>query len=143
IIVVLTSRWPSSSWTVRMSWRSSSRCVANECRSVCGLARLATPTCRTASFRARLQDRLVQVMPAALAGEPVHIHPRGGEYPLPGPLPPGVRILSRQSARQEHGTDLLASQDDGQTLRTLRAHDALEPGQVQLEHVAVEKQEGA
>ena len=30
-MVVLTSRWPSSSWTVRMSAPLSRRCVANEC----------------------------------------------------------------------------------------------------------------
>ena len=33
-IVVLTSRCPSSSCTVRMSCPPSSRCVANECRRV-------------------------------------------------------------------------------------------------------------
>src|SRR5436853_4035860 len=47
-----------------------------------------------------LQDRLVQVMPASLAGEPVHIHPRGGEDPLPGPLPSGVRVFLREGVRQ-------------------------------------------
>jgi len=36
-MVVLTSRSPSSSWTVRISWPSSSRCVANEWRRVWGL----------------------------------------------------------------------------------------------------------
>src|SRR5438477_320316 len=30
----VTSACPSSSWTVRMSWPSSRRCVANECRRV-------------------------------------------------------------------------------------------------------------
>jgi integrase len=52
-IVVLTSRWPSSSWTVRISWPSSSRWVANECRKVWHVAGLAIPALRTASFTAR------------------------------------------------------------------------------------------
>ena len=34
--VVLTEAWPSSSWMVRRSAPPSSRCVAKECRSVCG-----------------------------------------------------------------------------------------------------------
>ena len=35
IIVVLTSAWPRSSWTVRMSYTpSSSKCAANECLNV-------------------------------------------------------------------------------------------------------------
>jgi hypothetical protein len=47
-IVVLTSECPSSSCTVRMSYPSSSRCVAKECRNVCGPARLVIPADRAA-----------------------------------------------------------------------------------------------
>ena len=36
-MVVATSLWPSSSCTMRMSVPASSRCVAKECRSVCGV----------------------------------------------------------------------------------------------------------
>jgi hypothetical protein len=47
-IVVLTSACPSSSCTVRMSYPSSSRCVANECRKVCGPTRFVMPPFRAA-----------------------------------------------------------------------------------------------
>jgi len=43
IIVVLTSACPSNSCTVRMSYPSSSRCVANEWRNVWQPTRLASP----------------------------------------------------------------------------------------------------
>jgi hypothetical protein len=38
---------------------------------------------------------------------------------------------------------LVAGEDDRQALRALRAHDAIEPGQVGLQHVPVQEQEGA
>jgi len=47
-----------------------------------------------------LQDRLVQVMPAEMASQPVAIEARGGEDPLPDPFPSGVRILSQERGRQ-------------------------------------------
>jgi hypothetical protein len=43
----------------------------------------------------------------------------------------------------EQGTDLIAGKDDGQPLRALGAHDAGEPGKVDLQHVAVQEPEGA
>ena len=36
-LVVLSRAWPSSSWIARRSAPRCSRCVANECRSACGL----------------------------------------------------------------------------------------------------------
>src|SRR5688500_13032596 len=39
-MVVETSRWPKSSWMVRMSWPRSSRCVAKERRKVWQVRRL-------------------------------------------------------------------------------------------------------
>ena len=48
VIVVRTSRCPSSSCTVRMSYPASSRCIAKQCRSVCGPTRLAIPAARAA-----------------------------------------------------------------------------------------------
>jgi hypothetical protein len=53
IIVVLTSGWPRSSWTVRMSYPLSSRCVWNECRSVWHPTRFTSPAFRPASVTAR------------------------------------------------------------------------------------------
>ena len=47
-IVVLRSACPNNSCTVRMSYPSSSRWVANECRNVCGPTRLVIPACRAA-----------------------------------------------------------------------------------------------
>ena len=43
----------------------------------------------------------------------------------------------------EHGADLVAAEDDGQPLGALGTHDAVEPGKVDLQHVAVQEQEGA
>ena len=69
---------------MRMSRPSSSRCVANECRSVCGVARFA--------------------MPAKLVCLAVAIEPRGREDPVPCPLPHSftsrVRILPREGRRE-------------------------------------------
>ena len=78
-----------------------------------------------------------------LVGGEVHVLDATLENPQAGAIEQAGHEPRRALELLEHGADLLASQDDGQTLRTLRAHDALEPGQVQLEHVAVEKQEGA
>jgi hypothetical protein len=41
-----------------------------------------------------LHDGLMEVMAAALAGLSIDVEPGGGEYPLPGPLAEGVRILA-------------------------------------------------
>lgn len=72
IIAVLTSRCPSNSCTVRMSYPSSSRWVANEWRKVW------------------------QVVAPPPAGRPVDVDPCRREDPLPSPLSAGARVLSYQ-----------------------------------------------
>lgn len=47
-----------------------------------------------------LQDRLVQVVLAPLAGDAIDVGPRSGEHPLPPPLPARVGILPRAGVRQ-------------------------------------------
>jgi hypothetical protein len=42
----------------------------------------------------------------------------------------------------EHSADRIADEDDWQTVGAFRAHDAGEPGQIDLEHVSVQEQEG-
>ena len=49
-----------------------------------------------------LQHGLVQVVPAALAGDAIHVEPGRRKHPLPHPLPPRVRVLARQRPRQFH-----------------------------------------
>src|SRR5688572_15031579 len=58
-----------------------------------------------------LQDGLVQVMAPMFAGLDVLVHSRRREYPLPGPVPPRVRILASQTVGQGHpaGTPLEVS----------------------------------
>jgi hypothetical protein len=52
VCVHQTSLYPNSSWTVRISYPSSSRWVAKECRNVCGLAGLVILAFSTASLTA-------------------------------------------------------------------------------------------
>src|SRR5437870_1259056 len=47
-----------------------------------------------------LQDRLVQVMTAALARSPVDIEPSSGKRPLPRPFPPCVRVFASEGPWQ-------------------------------------------
>ena len=49
-----------------------------------------------------LQHGLVQVVPAALAGDAIHVETGRGKHPLPRPLLPRVRVLARQRPRQFH-----------------------------------------
>ena len=78
-MVVLTSRCPSSSCTVRMSCPSSSRWVANEWRKVWQVACLDSgPPNRVPD--GALEHSLVQVVPA--------------------PLPSRVRVLAHERSRK-------------------------------------------
>jgi hypothetical protein len=43
----------------------------------------------------------------------------------------------------EHGAHLLAGEDDGQPRRPLGAYHAIQPGEIDLQHVAVQEQQGA
>ena len=47
-----------------------------------------------------LQDRLMQVMTATLARQPLHVGARGWEDPLPSPLPARVGIFAREGPRK-------------------------------------------
>ena len=58
IIVVLTSRCPRSSWTVRMSYPASRRWVAKACRKLWQLAGLGMLALRTAAYTARCKTSL-------------------------------------------------------------------------------------
>jgi hypothetical protein len=45
-----------------------------------------------------LEDRFVEMVAATLAGEPVHVQPRGREDSLPRPFAPGARVLPEEGA---------------------------------------------
>ncbi len=47
------------------------------------------------------------------------------------------------SSRCKHGPHLFTGQDHRQSLRPLRAHDVVQPGNVQIEHLLVEEQQRA
>jgi hypothetical protein len=57
-----------------------------------------------------------------------------------------VEQLADQAVRTvelgEHGTDLVAGQDDRQSVRALGAHDLLQPGEFNLKYLLVEEQQG-
>src|SRR5438477_7125892 len=99
-MVVLTSWWPKSSWTVRMSCPSSSRWVAKEWRKVWQLTRLAIPARRVATPDRALQNRFVQIMAATLAGLSLHVNAGGRKDPLRGPFAPRAGVLPRDGSRQ-------------------------------------------
>src|SRR3989304_3579146 len=134
-MVVLTSRCPSSSWTVRMSCPSSSRWVANEWRKVWHVACLAMPARRIASLTARW---------GTVSG-------RGGPGPRPGALGHAESRPVQEQCHQardpvelaEDGSNLFAGQDDGQPPGAFRVHDAVEPGDLLAEHLAVQEQQRA
>ena len=83
---------------VRMSRPSSSRCVANEWRRVCRALRDPSP--ERGVLDDLLENGLVQVMPAHLAGVAIAIEACGREDPLPEPVAPGARILAGERGRQ-------------------------------------------
>ena len=74
IIVVRMSEWPSNSCTLRISTHRSTKCVANECRSVCAVTRFSSPAAFPAaasaanlsSLRSRLRTPLRYVLRLAL-----------------------------------------------------------------------------
>src|SRR5215831_4039275 len=98
-MVVLTSPWPSISWTVRMSRSSSSKWVEGMAQRVTARA-LGDARVAHGVLDRSLHDRLVQVMSTALAGRPVDVESRGRKHPLPGPLAARVRILPCQRPRK-------------------------------------------
>lgn len=61
---------------------------------------LGDPGAKGRRLHRALQDGLVQVMPAALAGQTVDVDARGRERPLPGPLAARVGVLRAEGPRQ-------------------------------------------
>ena len=72
-----------------------------------------------------LEDGLVQMMPAELAGEAVAVETRGREDPLPGSFSTGVRVLPQQRRRQFHPATA-----PRQIVLVLGASDREMPGEV-------------
>src|SRR3989441_341340 len=83
-----------------MSCPSSRRCVANECRNVWHVAFLGKAGLEHSLSDGTLDDRLVQMMAAALTRGLVDVESRRRKHPLPGPFAPGVRVLPRERPRQ-------------------------------------------
>jgi len=61
----------------------------------------------------------------------------------PDPVEQGRHEPGRAAERPEDRADFFAREDDREALRALRAHDAVQPGDVDLEHLAVEEQQRA
>jgi hypothetical protein len=68
---------------VRMLYPSSSRWVAKGMSQGVGRGPLHDPGPPDRTFHHALENGLVQVLPAPLAGAPVHIEARCGDDPLP------------------------------------------------------------
>src|SRR6266545_6900268 len=62
--------------------------------------RLGNPGAADGIRHRALENGFVKVVTTALSGEAVHVHARGGEDPLPAPVPAGVRVLPRQCIGQ-------------------------------------------
>lgn len=97
-IVVLTSEWPRSSCTVPMSSPSSSRCVANACRNVCGPTRSVMPPWRAPGRQPSGQR--------TRGGENETVLPIGDpcrrerpEEEMPPPLSRRIRVLAVERER--------------------------------------------
>src|SRR2546422_3224424 len=82
-----------------MSRPSSSKCVTNEWRSVCGPA-LRDARVPDGVLDGALQDGFVQMMSAPLAGEPLHVHAGRREDPVPHPLSPRIRVFPSERRRK-------------------------------------------
>jgi hypothetical protein len=98
-MVVLTSRWPRSSWTVRIV-----SVVLEEVGGERMTERVRRGALRDTGALDCLLDRalqhgLVEVMPAALSSLSIDVYPGGREHPLSGPLPPRVGVLAGKSPR--------------------------------------------
>lgn len=65
------------------------------------------------------------------------------EHPQPRPVQQASHEVRHALESLEHGADLIAREDDGQPRGALGAHDAIEPWQGDVQHVAVEEEEGA
>ena len=65
------------------------------------------------------------------------------EHPEPGAVEQAGHEAWHPLEPLEHGANLVARQENRQPLRALGAHDPVEPGKVDLQHVSVQEQEGA
>ena len=70
--------------------------MANEWRSVWGVASLTTPAHRTASCIARCKGLLVRMVPPYYPGTWIHGARPRGKHILPCPLPWRSRVLTRE-----------------------------------------------
>ena len=87
---------------------------------------------------AATDDDLVRGEVDVLDAEPAAL-----EHPEPGPVQQAGHEAGHPLEPLEHGAHLVAGEDDRQALGALRAHDAIEPGKIDLQHVPVQEQEGA
>src|SRR6267143_5560562 len=99
-MVVDTSECPSSSCTVRMSCPRSSRCVANECRSVWQVTGLTRRAACAARLTTPPESVGMDVMTPCHTAVRIDRAISRREHELPAPLVAGARVLARQSMRQ-------------------------------------------
>ena len=69
--------------------------------------------------------------------------PAALEHPEPGAVEQAGHEARHPVEPLEHGAYLVAREDDRQPLGALRAHDAVEPWEVDLQHVPVQEQKAA
>jgi hypothetical protein len=69
--------------------------------------------------------------------------PAAVEHPEPGAVGQAGQKVGHAVEPLEHGAYLVAREDDGQPLGALRAHDAVQPWEVDLQHIAVQEQQAA
>jgi hypothetical protein len=100
-MVVLTSEWPSSSCTVRMSVPACSRWVAKEWQGVHGYM-LGDAGGRTGLFELPAQPLLVDVVPPLGAGARVDRQLFSRKDPVQGPALAGPRVLLVECVWQEY-----------------------------------------
>src|SRR6266508_4581811 len=98
-MVVVTSWWPRSSCTVRMSCPSQQVGGEGVAERLAGHA-FGDARAKGGHPHRALQDGLVEMMSAALPGHAIEVDACGRKDPLPGPLAPGVRVLPAESPRQ-------------------------------------------
>ena len=126
-MVVLTSRCPNSSWTVRISCPSSSRCVANEAECV-ARRRLCDSGGAHRFFDRPPENGLAEVMATAMAGGGVDIE-AWPEIPIASPNH-GRRLDTSGHARQAVPP---GPRPEGDRLRAVGGHAPCAPAGEPLE----------
>ena len=113
---------------MRMLWPSSRRCRERVAEGMAGGALRDRRPLECVPHSA-LKHGFVQVVASALAGRTLDVDASGGEHPLPGPFPAGVRMLAREGRRQLHPPGAMAKIDlvlllgQRQVPGQLRLHD--------------------